>query len=54
MKDQRPLEVVKMKEAAGAVPVFGFYGSGETGRDGNDAPPQGGGYHICAAAIFSE
>ena len=54
MKDQRPLEVVKMKEAAGAVPIFGFYGSGETGRDGNDAPPQGVGYHICAAAIFSE
>ncbi len=54
MKDKRPLEVVQMKKAAGAVPIFGFYGSGETGRDGNDAPPQGVGYHICAAAIFSE
>lgn len=54
MKDKRPLEVVRMKEAAGAVPIFGFYGSGETGRDGNDAPPKGVGYHICAAAIFSK
>ena len=40
MKDKRPLEVVQMKAAAGAVPIFGFYGSGETGRDGNDAPPR--------------
>lgn len=52
MKDKRPLEVVQMKEAAGSAPIFGFYGSGETGRDGNDAPPKGVGYHICAAAIF--
>ena len=54
MKDKRPLEVVRMKEAAGTVPIFGFYGSGEIGRDGNDAPPKGVGYHICAAAIFKK
>jgi len=54
MKDKRPLEVVQMKEAAGKAPIFGFYGSGETGRDGNDAPPKGVGYHICAAAIFKK
>lgn len=54
MKDKRPLEVEQMKAAAGAVPIFGFYGSGETGRDGNDAPPKGVGYHICAAAIFKK
>jgi len=54
MKDKRPLEVVQMKEAAGAVPIFGFYGSGETGRDGNDAAPKGVGYHICVAAIFGK
>ena len=54
MKDKRPLEVVQMKQAAGDVPIFGFYGSGETGRDGNDAPPKGVGYHICAAAIFKK
>ena len=41
MKDKRPLEVVQMKAAAGAVPIFGFYGSGETGRDGNDDLPAG-------------
>ena len=52
MKDKRPLEVEQMKQAVGDVPIFGFYGSGETGRDGNDAPPKGVGYHICAAAIF--
>ena len=54
MKDKRPLEVAQMTEAAGNVPVFGFYGSGETGRDGNKAPPQGVGYHICVAALFGE
>jgi len=54
MKDKRPLEVVRMTQAAGNVPIFGFYGSGETGRDGNDAPPKGVGYHICAAAIFKK
>ena len=54
MKDKRPLEVAQMTEAAGTAPVFGFYGSGETGRDGNKAPPQGVGYHICVAALFRE
>ena len=54
MKDKRPLEVVQMTEAAGSVPIFGFYGSGETGRDGNDAPPKGVGYHICACAVFKK
>ena len=54
MKDKRPLEVKQMNEAAGKAPVFGFYGSGETGRDGNTAAAKGVGYHICVAAIFKK
>jgi hypothetical protein len=52
MKDKRPLEVEQMNAAADGAPIFGFYGSGETGRDGNNAPAKGVGYHICVAAIF--
>ena len=52
MKDKRSLEVKQMNAAAGGKPIFGFYGSGETGRDGNDAPAKGVGYHICVAAVF--
>lgn len=54
MKDKRPLEVEQMNAAAGKAPLFGFYGSGETGRDGNDAAAKGVGYHICVAALFEK
>jgi hypothetical protein len=47
-------ELEAMKEAAGAAPIFGFYGSGEMGCAGADAAPKGVGYHIAACAIIQE
>jgi hypothetical protein len=47
-------ELAAMKEAAGAAPIFGFYGSGEMGCTGPDAAPKGVGYHISACAIIAE
>ena len=36
----------------GDAPLFGFYGSGETGPADNDSPPRGVGYHIVICAIL--
>ncbi len=47
-------ELAAMKEAAGAAPIFGFYGSGEMGCAGADAAPKGVGYHIAACALIAE
>ncbi|HUS90425.1 MAG TPA: FIST C-terminal domain-containing protein [Phycisphaerae bacterium] len=51
MGKDRPKELELMKAAAGTAPIFGFYGSGETGPPDNDSPSRGVGYHICACAI---
>lgn len=47
-------ELEAMKEAAGGVPLFGFYASGEMGCTTVGAPPKGVGYHIAACAILAE
>ena len=40
-----------MKAVAGKTPIFGFYGSGETGPKDNNSAPCGVGYHIIVCAI---
>jgi len=52
MKGQLPKELELMKAAAGKAPIFGFYGSGETGPKDNDSAPRGVGYHIAACALI--
>lgn len=47
-------ELQLMKDAAGDTPIFGFYGSGETGPKDNDSPPHGVGYHIVICAILGQ
>ncbi len=47
-------ELQLLKEAAGSTPIFGFYGSGETGPKDNDSAPHGVGYHIIVCAIFGK
>ena len=54
MGKDRPKELKLMKDAAGAAPVFGFYGSGETGPPDNDSAPRGVGFHICACAVIGK
>jgi len=49
-----PRELAAMKEAIGDLPLFGFYGSGETGPKDNDSPPRGVGYHVIICAILGE
>ncbi len=45
-------ELAVMKQAAGNVPIFGFYGSGETGPKDNDSTAHGVGFHIVICAIL--
>jgi len=49
--DNLPKELEAMKKAAGTVPIFGFYGSGEIGPKDNNSPSCGVGYSIAACAI---
>jgi len=49
-----PEELKAMKEIAGSLPIFGFYGSGEIGCAGGDAAPCGVGYHISACAVVGK
>jgi len=49
-----PKELAAMKEAAGDIPIFGFYGSGEIGCPSTGAAPAGVGYHIATCAIIVE
>jgi hypothetical protein len=51
MKADVPKELAAMKTAAGDVPIFGFYGSGEIGCPDNDSAPCGVGYSISACAV---
>jgi len=51
MKDEVGKELGLIKDAAGKTPIFGFYGSGETGPKDNDSPACGVGYHIIICAI---
>ena len=46
-------ELQLIRKAAGSVPLFGFYGSGEIGPKDNNSPPRGVGHHIIVCAIFS-
>lgn len=48
-------ELRAMNDAAGEnTPIFGFYGSGETGPKDNHSPPRGVGFHIIICAILDE
>ncbi len=47
-------ELRAMRDAIGNAPLFGFYGSGETGPKDNDSPPRGVGYHIVICAILEQ
>ena len=47
-------ELAAMKAAIGKSPLFGFYGSGETGPKDNDSAPSGVGYHIVICALLGE
>lgn len=49
-----PQELAAMKAVCGTVPIFGFYGSGETGHKNNTAPSCGVGYSIVACAVIVE
>ena len=46
-------ELQVMRKAVGNTPLFGFYGSGETGPKDNNSPPRGVGHHIIICAILS-
>lgn len=54
MKNDIDKELAGMKKAAGNVPIFGFYGSGEIGHADAGAPAKGVGYSIVAGAIITE
>lgn len=54
MKNLIERELAGMKAAAGNVPVFGFYGSGEIGHADRKSPAKGVGFSIAAAAIIGE
>jgi len=43
-----------MKQAAGDIPIFGFYGSGEIGSKDNVSPSKGVGYHLVVCAVTAE
>ncbi|NQU25508.1 MAG: FIST C-terminal domain-containing protein [Candidatus Nealsonbacteria bacterium] len=47
-------ELAGMCAAIGDAPLFGFYGSGETGPADNDSAPKGVGYHIIICAILGK
>jgi hypothetical protein len=47
-------ELAGMCAAIGDAPLFGFYGSGETGPADNDSPARGVGYHIVICAILGK
>jgi len=47
-------ELALITDAIGKTPLFGFYGSGETGPKDNDSPARGVGYHIVICAILAE
>jgi hypothetical protein len=47
-------ELAGICAAIGDAPLFGFYGSGETGPADNDSPPRGVGYHIVICAILGK
>ncbi len=51
MKGAVDEELGLIKDAVGGAPIFGFYGSGETGPKDNDSPPCGVGFHIVICAI---
>jgi len=46
-------ELALIKGAIGKAPLFGFYGSGETGPKDNDSPARGVGFHIIICAILA-
>lgn len=45
-------ELQAIRRAIGNTPLFGFYGSGETGPKDNNSPSRGVGYHIIICAIL--
>ncbi len=47
-------ELAAMRSAGGDTPLFGFYGSGETGPKDNESPACGVGYHIFACALLAK
>ena len=49
-----PAELAAMKEAAGQIPLFGFYGNGEIGHKNNDTAPRGVANHISTCAISTK
>ncbi len=53
MEDNVPKELEAIKEVAGDVPLFGFYGSGEIGHLNNGTPSRGDGFHISVCALTS-
>ena len=54
LKDGLAGELQAMKDVIGNVPLFGFYGSGETGPKDNDSPPKGVGYHVIICALLAK
>jgi hypothetical protein len=53
MGGQVDKELQAIRKAVGSAPMFGFYGSGETGPKDNNSPPRGVGHHVIICAIFS-
>jgi len=47
-------ELALIKGAIGDTPLFGFYGSGETGPKDNDSAPRGVGYHVFICVISAK
>lgn len=54
LKDSCAKELAAMKGAVDGAPIFGFYGSGETGPKDNDSAPQGVGHHVFICVISSK
>ncbi len=54
LAEDAPDELAAIREVVGETPVFGFYGSGETGARTTGGPACGDGYHISILTLIAK
>ncbi len=54
LAEDAPDELTAIREVVGETPVFGFYGSGETGARTTGGPACGDGYHIAILTLIAK
>ncbi len=54
LAEDAPDELAAIREVVGETPVFGFYGSGETGHRTTGGPACGDGYHIAILTLIAK